>query len=78
MTGDYVLRNFRIIDLDKKEKIDHDDVNAMFCLEWVKQQYELQGKQQLLESDAIDVHIRFIIEQLIDGEVSRSWAVAPC
>lgn len=78
MSGDYVLRSFKIIDLDRNTSEDREDVNAYNVLGYIQSKYLLRGNYILKSADSLDISVRFMIEQYSNSKLVRQWTVYLC
>lgn len=78
-TGTLVTRAFLVEDLDKREPIEHvEAANAMYCVDYLKEKYKLEGINIVVPEEECNVTTRFIIRQVEkddDSKVLKTWAV---
>ena len=78
-TGTLITRAFLVEDLDKREPIERvEAVNAMFCVDYLKEKYELEGINIAVPEEDCNITTRFLIHQVEkddDSKVLKTWAV---
>lgn len=78
-TGTLITRAFLVEDLDKREPIERvEAANAMFCVDYLKEKYELEGINIVVPEDECNATTRFLIRQVEkddDSKVLKTWAV---